>query len=305
MSDKPKLSLGPILYFWSKEKTEAFYDRIAESPVDIVYLGETVCSKRALVRFDDWMQIGEKLAAAGKEVVLSTMTLLEAESELLMMRRICNNGKFLVEANDIGAIHLMQGRPFVTGPSVNVYNEHTMAKLAKVGLKRWTFPVELSRDTLADLQARRPEGVETEVFAYGRMPLAYSARCFTARAHNLPKDDCDYKCGLYQDGLILSAQDDTRFLALNGIQTQSAHTLDLLPQLDDLRRLKVDVIRISPQGEHTEEVINIFHRCLNGDESLEAANDRLKELMPTGPCDGYWFGKPGIEEQALKAAGLG
>jgi collagenase-like PrtC family protease len=304
MSKQPKLSLGPILYFWSKQKTEEFYERIADTPVDIVYLGETVCSKRAVVRFDDWMQIGERLAAAGKEVVLSTMTLLEAESELLMMRRICNNEKFLVEANDIGAIQLMQGRPFVTGPSVNVYNERTLARLAKQGLKRWTFPVELSRDTLRDMQAKRPEGVETEVFAYGRMPLAYSARCFTARAHNLPKDDCDYKCGEYPDGLLLSAQDDTRFLALNGIQTQSAHTLDLLPALDELRELGVDVIRISPQAEHTEEVISTFHRCLVGEESLEDGNARLRALMPTGPCDGYWYGKPGIEERALKAAGI-
>lgn len=304
MSNQPKLSLGPILYFWSKQKTEEFYERIADTPVDIVYLGETVCSKRAVVRFDDWMQIGERLAATGKEVVLSTMTLLEAESELLMMRRICDNEKFLVEANDIGAIQLMQGRPFVTGPSVNVYNERTLARLAKQGLKRWNLPVELSRDTLADMQAKRPEGVETEVFAFGRMPLAYSARCFTARAHNLPKDDCDYKCGEYPDGLLLSAQDETRFLALNGIQTQSAHTLDLLPELDELRSLGVDVIRISPQAEHTEEIINTFHRCLSGEESLEAGNARLRELMPTGPCDGYWHGKPGIEEKALKAAGL-
>jgi len=29
---------------------------------------------------------------------------------------------------------------------------------------------------------------DVELFAYGRMPLAYSARCFTARAHGRTKD---------------------------------------------------------------------------------------------------------------------
>jgi len=241
-----KLSLGPVSYFWSRDDTLAFYERIAQTPVEIVYLGETICSKRAVVRFSDWMDIGEQLVAAGKEVVLSTMTLLEAESELKMMHRICDNGTFMVEANDISAMHLMAGRPFVSGPSVNVYNQHTLAKLAKLGLCRWVLPVELSSETLADMQDERPEGIETEVFAYGRLPLAYSARCFTARAHNLPKDDCDYKCGEYPDGLTLSAQDQTRFLALNGIQTQSAHTFNLLSELDELRSLNVDILRISP-----------------------------------------------------------
>lgn len=299
MSTQPKLSLGPILYFWSRDKTLEFYERIAQTPVDIVYLGEVVCSKRAVVRFSDWMEIGERLAAAGKEVLLSTMTLLEAESELKMMRRICENGRFMVEANDLGALHMLDGRPFVTGPSVNVYNQRTLARLAKLGLRRWTYPVELSHDTLADMQDERPEGVETEVFAYGRLPLAYSARCFTARAHNLPKDDCDYKCGEYPDGLTLSAQDQTRFLALNGIQTQSAHTFNLLSELDELRALGVDVLRISPQAEHTEEIIGIFHRCLTGEESPRDGAARLNELMPIGPCDGYWHGKPGIDAGTL------
>src|SRR3546814_4678787 len=44
------------------------------------------------------------------------------------------------------------------------------------------------------LQLDRPVAMETEVFAYGRMPLAFSARCFTARHRNIPKDNCQYVC---------------------------------------------------------------------------------------------------------------
>lgn len=302
MTKQPRLSLGPISYFWPKDTVEAFYDRVAGLPVEIVYLGETICSKRAELRLEDWLALAERLTAAGKEVVLSTLALLEAESELQRLRRICANGQYLVEANDMGAVSLMAGKPFVAGHSVNIYNERTLGVLAGQGLKRWVFPVELSHESLADMQQRRPAGVETEVFAYGRLPLAYSARCFTARARNLPKDDCQYCCIDYPDGLTLSAQDDTRFLALNGIQTQSAKTFNLVAEIPRMRALEVDVIRISPQAAHTETIIETFHQCLTGDLAPAEAQARLEGLMPVGPCDGYWFGQAGLEQRAKTAA---
>ncbi|WP_305800121.1 hypothetical protein [Thiolapillus sp.] len=119
-----KLSLGPVQYYWSREDLLDFYRQVADMPVDIVYLGETVCSKRRLFRFDDWMDTARMLRDAGKEVVLSTLALLEAESELKTLRRICANGEFLVEANDMAAVQLLSaaGLPFVAGPTVNIYN---------------------------------------------------------------------------------------------------------------------------------------------------------------------------------------
>ncbi len=299
MRGAPRLSLGPVPYYWPKDRLVAFYEEVAESPVDIVYLGETICSKRTQMHTGDWLALAEALSLAGKEVVLSTLALLEAESELMRLRRICANGRYMVEANDMGAVHLMQGNPFVAGPSVNIYNHRTLAMLASVGLKRWVFPVELPAETLTEMQAVRPEGVETEVFAFGRLPLAYSARCFTARAHNLPKDDCQYRCLDYPDGLTLSTQDDTRFLTLNGIQTQSARTFNLLPELDRLIRLGVDLVRISPQSSRTGHIIGVFHRCLHGEQDPAEGSAELQRLMPVGPCDGYWHGGAGMESLAL------
>ncbi|MGB5835243.1 MAG: U32 family peptidase [Thiohalocapsa sp.] len=299
----PRLSLGPISYYWPKVKVDEFYAMVADSPVDIVYLGETICAKRNQVRFEDWLAIGERLEAVGKEVVLSTLALLEAESDLIRLRTICENGRWLVEANDMGAVRLLQGRPFAVGHSVNVYNDRTLALLARQGCKRWVLPVELTHETLADMQRLRPEAVETEVLGFGRLPLAYSARCFTARARNLPKDDCQYACIDDPDGLVVSTQDDNRFLALNGIQTQSARTMNLLPELDRMRGLGVDILRISPQANQTDKVIDLFHRAIAGELDTEQASTALARLMPTGPCDGYWHGGAGMEVVAQARTG--
>ena len=302
---RPRLSLGPILYYWSREDVFRFYHGIAETPVDIVYLGETVCSKRRVMRPDAWLELADLLQQAGKEVVLSTLTLLEANSELSALQKICINDQYMVEANDMAAVQIMSGiKHFVTGPAVNIYNSRTLSVLASCGLKRWTLPVELSRDTLTSLHQNRPEGVETEVYAFGRLPLAYSARCFTARAHNLPKDDCQFRCLDYADGLMLRTREDETFLVLNGIQTQSAKTYNLVRDVDDFIDLEVDVLRISPQSRNTEQIIDVFHDCLNGKITGCDAENELQKYMMSGECDGYWHGQAGMDRAASAGPGI-
>lgn len=308
-----KLSLGPILYFWTKEQILKFYDEVAESPIDIIYLGETVCSKRRSLNYQDWLDLAEKLRDKGKEVVLSTMTLLEAESDLKTLQRLCTEQGFMIEANDFAAIEQLAeaNKPFITGPSINIYNNRSLSFLAKQGLKRWTLSVELSKDILKLLQEERPDGVETEVFAWGRIPLAYSARCFTARAHNLPKDDCQYRCLNDPDGLLLKTREDEEFLCINGIQTQSALTCNLLDEIPSLQALNVDILRISPQSRYTPQIIEAFHQRLqennNSSDSITApsSDENIEKWANSGSCNGYWHGASGMDKVSLQAQQLG
>ena len=291
-----KLSIGPIQYFWERERVLDFYQLAADSAAEIVYLGEVICSKRRLVKLEDWLAIGKELEQSGKEVILSSLTLLEAASEMSSLKKLCRNESFMVEANDISAVQLLStaGKDFVTGPSFNIYNGRSLQLLARKGLKRWVLPVELGLETLKDLQALRPEGVETEVFALGRLPLAYSARCYTARSHNLPKDDCQFKCIDYPDGRMLKTQEDQEFLVLNGIQTQSALTHQVLDQLPELEALGVDVLRISPQYHGTMRIIEIFNMAINNKE-LSLLSEELLKLLPLGACNGYLIEQAGMD----------
>lgn len=293
-----KLALGPLLYYWSREDTLAFYQQAAAWPLDIVYLGESVCSKRHLLRLPDWLELAEQLSAAGKEVVLSSQTLIESESDLKALRKLIADGRFKVEANEWGAVRLLAeaGRDFVAGPTLNAYNPDTLALLAELGARRWVPPVEMSRDMIQAMLAALPAAtrLETELFGYGRLPLAFSARCFTARHYNLQKDDCQFRCLDHPDGLVLASREGEDFLAINGIQTQSAKVMSLAHRFDELKTAGIDVLRLSPQARNMARVVDLFRALADGGIAPAQAPARLDRLMPAAPCDGYWLGEAGM-----------
>jgi collagenase-like PrtC family protease len=282
-----KLSLGPNLFYWPKQTTLDFYAEVATMPVDLVYLGETTCSRRHELRAEDWLEVAGRLADAGKEVVLASQALIESESDLKALRRLVDNGRFVVEANEMGAVRLLAEKklPFVAGMSLNIFNGHTLGLLAGMGATRWVMPPESGRDTLAGILADKPTGMQTEVFAYGSLPLAWSARCFTARRFNLQKDTCEFKCIEFPDGLLVKTREKEEFLVINGIQTLSAKTYNLLAEVPQMAAAGVDIVRISPQAQGLGKVAEAFRRALDG-EAAALAGDH---------CNGFWHGKPGLE----------
>lgn len=285
-----KLSVGPILYLWERRAVLRFYESLCEAPVDIVYLGEVVCSKRRPLQKEDWPHVIQMLRSAGKEVVISTLALIEAESELATLARIVEHTDARVEANDYACVDCLAGRPFVAGPHLNVYNEATLRLLARQGAQRWVAPVELPLSVVAALAELRPPNLQIEMFAYGRLPLAFSARCFTARAQRRAKDDCQFICAEHPDGSTVYSREGQPFLALNGIQTQSAAIQNLLPHLQKLRNAGVDVLRLSPQSRDFSAVVHAFRAALTGESDVNFP----APFLPGGYCDGYLDGAAGI-----------
>jgi collagenase-like PrtC family protease len=296
--DEPtmKLSLGALQYYWPRQTIFHFYEAIAASPVDIVYLGETVCSRRHELRFSDWIDIADLMRDAGKEAVLSTQVLLESGVEVSAMHKVTANPDYLIEANDMGAVQRLAGqRPFVGGLHLNIYNQPSLTWLASLGATRWVAPLEMKHQDLSVLIQDGPQNLQTEVFAYGRMPLAFSARCFTARQRNLPKDDCQFSCMDHPDGLMLKTRESEDFLVLNGIQTQSARVHNLIDELPRMQSMGVAVARISPQAQHTHEILALFDAVRRGTLAPHDARAQLQPLVPDQSCNGYWHGQPGLD----------
>ncbi|EGH00345.1 Putative protease [gamma proteobacterium IMCC2047] len=293
-----RLSLGPILYLWPRQTIEDFYQQHLNSAIDVIYLGETVCAKRRSLKPAEWIELAKELSKSGKQVVLSTLALIEAGSDLGNVKQLCNNGELLVEANEMGAVQLMadQRLPFVAGPSLNIYNAYTLKQLHNQGLIRWVMPVELNASTLADILCDAEtlgirDNIETEVFSYGRLPLAYSARCFTTRYRNIAKDNCQFVCQDYPEGLPMDSQEGEAFFNINGIQTQSGRIQHLLPHWQQMKQLGVDLMRISPQPLHTGEIIKRYDEVI---QSTSQDTD-IQKYLSAPACDGYWRGQSGMD----------
>lgn len=287
-----QLHLGPLLFFWPKTQVEDFYQAALATPCRRIYLGETVCPKRRELKTADWLALARELNAAGKEVVLSTLALIQAPAELLTIRKLCEQGELQIEANDLGAVQLAHEHhlPFVAGPALNVYNLDTLRLLLDLGMTTWVPPVELSRSWLLDIhRAAEAAGIRSrfqlEVFGYGYLPLAYSARCFTARAENRPKDECELVCIKYPAGRQANTQEGQPVFNLNGIQTQSGYCYNLINDVAGMHGW-VDAVRLSA---HSPDCLDWTGRF------AEQAGQPRPYRLASRFCNGYWNQLPGME----------
>ncbi len=128
---------------------------------------------------------------------------------------------------------------------------------------------------------------------FGRMPLAFSARCFTARHHKLPKDDCQFRCIEDEQGILVKTQEGDSFAQINGIQTQSAKLSNLLDRWQELEKAGIDILRIVPvSAVDTLEVVAQLAKTLEKGES----NVNLDYLESDYEfCNGYWLQIEGMK----------
>ena len=298
------LTIGPVQYHWPRQVMLDFYAEMAASPADTIVLGETVCSRRRELKPADWLDLARDLASTGKEIVLATRTLVESEADLRFLRRLAEQHDFLVEAGDASALQVLAGTvPFVLGPHINVYNRAALAEHAALGARRWVAPVELALDMLGlvnppgdPVKTDSGAAVATEAFAFGRLPLAFSARCFTARHHRLNKDECEFRCLEYPDGLMLSSNEGQPFLVLNGTQTQSAAQHCLIGAAAALRAAGVSRLRLSPGSKNFAQVVQWFDRVMNQGVPVEDALPALQAMsLQGGLSNGFARHRAGME----------
>jgi O2-independent ubiquinone biosynthesis protein UbiV len=289
-----QLGLGPVLYLWEGATWRDFYFRIAdEAPIEVVTLGEVVCSKRQHFLDPHFAAVVERLQRGGKKVVLASLAMVTLEREAQLTRRLCSRSELWVEANDLSALGLLAGRPHAVGPFVNVYNVPTLRLLAARGAQSVCLPPELTGPAVAEIAGALP-ATAIEVFAFGRVPLAISARCAHARAKGLTKDHCQFVCGDDPDGLPVATLDHQAFLALNGVQTMSATCQALLHEIAGLAEAGVRRLRLSPQRCDMVAVARLFAAVRDRELSPDEGMDRLAAIYPgVAFSNGFHHGAPG------------
>ncbi|KXF76450.1 protease [Paramesorhizobium deserti] len=298
MTRNSTITLGPLLFNWTADQWSDFYARIAdEAPVDRVCLGEVVCSKRLPFYIDRIPQAIERLQRAGKEIILSSLALVTLKRERQMCADLAIHDDLEVEVNDLTMLaRLGHGRSFTVGPLINVYNEGTLAYLAQRGATRICLPPELPFASIELLSGEAAfYGIEPEVWAFGRMPLAISGRCYHARVHGLAKDNCQFVCGKDPDGLEVDTLDGEAFLAVNGVQTLSSTYCSLLEDIGRLISSGVTSFRLSPHGGgKMVAVAELFRRVLDAQMGGQEAGHSLAALLPgTAFSNGFLRGRYG------------
>ncbi len=291
-----RLTLGPVLCHWPPEKLLDFYARIAdEAPIDTVYLGEVVCSKRVPFFEDHYGEVADRLERAGKKVVFSSLAEVMLKRERNMIAETCSIRDREIEVNDASALYHVSGRPHRIGPFVNVYNESTLSYLAGNGATHVCLAAELPATAVAVLaeQARRI-GIGVEVQIFGRASLAISARCYHARAHKRTKDNCRFVCEEDPDGMPLHTLQGEPFLVVNGIQTLSYSYVNLLAEVAAMKEMGIGHFRLSPQIGDMTRTASVFRGVIDDRIDVEEAFDELGRLHPGIPfANGFWHGKAG------------
>ncbi|TNF20665.1 MAG: U32 family peptidase [Rhodobacteraceae bacterium] len=291
------LTVGPLQFFWSADRWSAFHAGLASAPVDRVVLGELVCSKRLPFFQDRIPEAIATLVAAGKEVALTSLALVTLKRERKATADLAAMG-LAVEVNDLTALaHLPEGTPFWVGPMVNVYNEGTIAWLARRGATRICLPPELPLESVAQLaRAGAEHGVAIEVWGHGRLPLAISGRCYHARMHGRTKDNCQFACEDDPDGLDVKTLDGQRFLAMNGVQTLSDSHACAAHQVEALAEAGVDALRLSPQSRGFDRICRMYRQRLDGDLCPDRMVEELGRIdAGMQLSDGFLTGQRGAD----------
>jgi len=288
------LSLGPVLFLWDGPKWRDFYFRIAdEAPVTNVTVGEIVCSKRFHFMAPHLETVIERLTRAEKTVSLGSLALVMLEREEKQTRQLIREATLPVEANDLSALGLLSGKPHIVGPLVNVYNAATAKVLAARGAQSICLPPELPISSIREIVKAGPE-IAFEIFTFGRVPLAISARCAHARSKGQIKDNCQFVCGEEPDGLPVKTLDNQPFLAVNGVQTLSHTCQSLIEDLSDLQDAGIRRFRLSPQDCDMVEVALIHDEVLKQDISPGEGIARLRKIYPDVPLsNGFLHGNIG------------
>ncbi len=295
---KINIAIGPAPYNWGKPQLLDFYCReLADTNVQAVYIGNTICHKRNILSRDDLRKIVAALNNRGIKVYYSSLALSTTSEEFNYVKDVAPLFDGL-EVNMLGFFNMLKHDEFqnleiILGPYLNLYNWRSAAYLKKFKPKRLVAPFEISLENAADIAEKSQ--IPIELTAWGNLSTALSWRCYTARAVNRSRENCDNICFKYPEGMLLKTVEGEDLFRIDGLQVQSAKTHCLVEHLDKLKENGVSTVRIYPQLGHTAEIVDTLAQVLEGKQDAKASLEYLAPYAPSGFCNGWLWGKAGWE----------
>ncbi len=283
-----ELCVGPVLFNWNKEAFLRFYQSIADSPADTVYIGEVICTKREGLSVRDIEDIADSLSKRGKKVILSTPAIVAGREELGYIDALLAL-PYPVEANDMAVLNMADGtqKEVIAGPHLEVYNHMAVEFLMSRGIKRVVFPVELPADSIRHIIDKT--GILGELIVHGRVPLAFSWRCYTLRTQGLKRKHCKNQCSQWPEGMEIKTLDGERVFNINGTSILSARVIALAELANQIRQIPVGALRIYPHPSHTPRTLEIYKNTFQNGLLPEDAIRELERLYGGEQFVNGWF----------------
>ncbi|RQH06954.1 hypothetical protein [Paraburkholderia dinghuensis] len=259
-----KISIGAIAGNWTRSATMAFYDAVALSSVDIVYIGTTIHSALGGLQKRDCLAVARELIAGGKEVVLSVRAAADewaAEGSHAWIA----DCTLPVEVSDTRTLQMLAGKvPLVIGSGVQCKDLTTLTQLVALGAKRWVTPAICRGEVVKVLTFAADAACEIE------QPVL-SPRHYSRWACRV--DDCPYE-GWPIHGL----PGCDREASLESPDPDWVHDLKML------RTAGVSIMRVTPRTVRDVEVSQILGELVRGEVDAQEAYARYVEASGQPPA---------------------
>lgn len=273
-----KISLAPLPLNYSLSTLHQFYEEVAASDfIDCVYIGEVFCPKR-LFSLQSYLKFKEILEQAGKEVVFSTYALPTKEEDFVQVLPFIE-ATDLIEVNSLGFLAFLKKQAphknFLMGSNCNLYNIHDFEIARDWGSKGAVSHFDLLEETVEAVLVKNVLPLEVPI--YGRFPLAFSWRCYTALFFGKKRGGCELVCQTKTDLSLKNLEGEAAFV-VNGNLIESGRTICLFELGKKLAELGAAFGRLYAGPGEATRVAELFANYLQDKVTLKKSMELIKSF---------------------------
>ena len=283
---------------------------------DGVYLGDIYCrlyEANFLEQLGDLREGLRILKEQGKRAYVTTYA-APRNDFLLKVRKMLETaaaaGAEAVEVHNLGILKIAHEEfpqlPVHIGGFANVYTASGTEVLRGFGAVRFTPNYELSLDEIREITSTSDSPME--LLVHGKMPLGISDYCFLLEYEGAWGVKCPDLC---QKELFLKQGDWAMKTLGKGILSgKDVCMLEHLPRLlaDGHRYFRIEALSETPA--YRSEVAAVYRaalrRAASGDgTAVEAGWETLRRHARIGLCNGFYFGKSGMDYAGIRPEAMG